>query len=142
MPLMQFIGSLIAVTIVAWMASRLFRNPNKLTIDRVMQNTARYCPHLDLEATASVIISETGGSAAVILEEGFALLTTLGDRVVVREVTPTTKIKATKTNTGLMIDIDDFTLPKIEMRLNDTDCKSLLRAIQYFSKTLTEPLNA
>lgn len=142
MPLLQFIGSLIAVIIVAWLASRLFRNPEKLTVDRVIRNTARYCPHLDIEAPATIIISETGDSAAVILPNEIALLTTLGDRVVVREITPAAKIEATKTNAGLLIDIDDFTLPKIKMRLKDSACKSVLEEIQRCSRSQTEPTNA
>jgi len=152
MPLMQFIGSLIAVTIVALIAARMFRNPTKLTADRVLRNTARYCPHLDWEATTMTIISETGDSAIIILsddeyrqgdaQEGAALVTTLGDRVVVRELTRETKIKASKTKTGISIDIDDFTQPKIEMHLDELSCKTLLGIIERRQLEQSEPAHA
>jgi len=145
MPLFQFIGSIIAVAIVAWIASRLFHNPNKLTVDRVIRNTARYCPHLNLEANSEVFISEAGDSAAVVLlgdHKGIALLTALGDRVVVREITETTKVKTMKTKTGVAFDIDDFTQPKIEMQLQEDACNSLLNAFQRLTKSHSEPVHA
>lgn len=145
MPLFQFVGSLIAVAFVAWIASRLFHNPDKLTFDRVIRNTARYCPHLNLEANSEVFISETGDSAAVILlddQKAIALLTALGDRVVVREITEATKVKSTKTKAGVAFDIDDFTQPKIEMQLHEDACKSLLKAIQNLTKSHSEPVHA
>ena len=147
MPLIQFAGSLIAVALLAWIASRLFHNPSKLTVDRVVRNTARYCPHIDLTTTApSVFISESGDTAVLMFPnrpDGIALLTALGDRVVVRQITDYQQINVVKkTNTGLLLDIGDFTQPKIKMLLPDSECQSLLEALENRSPDQTEPAHA
>lgn len=146
MPLIQFVGSLIAVALVAWIASRLFHNPTKLTVDRVVRNTARYCPHIDLTTSSpSVFISEPGDTAVFLFPnrlDGIALLTALGDRVVVREITDCRRISVVRTNAGLLLDIGDFTQPKIKMLLPDNECQSLLEALESRSPDQTEPAHA
>lgn len=134
MPLIQFIGSFIAVTIVALIASRLFKNNGTLTVERVVRNTARFCPHIDLSSESPcVFISETGDSAVLVFpnkEDGFALLTALGDRVVVREITDVRDMKLSETKTGLSFEMNDFTQPKIQLNLPEPERKSLLVAIK------------
>lgn len=146
MSLMQFIGSLIAVTIVAWIASRLFHSPNKLTVERVIRNTARYCPHIDLTAeTPTVFISKDGGTAVLVFpkrSDGIALLTALGDRVVVREISDLQTIEILKTGTELRLDINDFTQPTLKINLSETDQGALLAAIEQQPAKHTEAAHA
>ena len=146
MPFMQFIGSLIAVTIVAWIASRLFHNPSKLTTERVIRNTARYCPHIDLTGeNTSVYISETGDTAVLAFPnrcDGIAIAAALGDRVVVREITDIHEINMSETDTELVLDIGDFTQPKIRLKLPAYARGSLRHAIEHQTAKETEAAHA
>jgi len=147
MSLLQFIGSLIAVTIVALIAARMFPNSkSKLTRDRVIRNTARYCPHIDLGSTApTIFMSETGDTAILAFpnrNDGFAFTTALGDRVVVREVNDTSQLRIKKIETGLSIDMHDFTQPTLTIILQSKDCQALLTALQNHSPDQPEPAHA
>ncbi len=140
MSFIQFIGSLIAVTIVSLIAARLFPNKSKLTSERVISNTARYCPHIDLgSATPTIFISERGDTAVLIFPnrgDGVALATALGDRVVIRQ------LSVTETNTGLSIGADDFTQPTLNIQLPPGDRQSLMTALQNHSTGQSEPAHA
>ena len=146
MPFMQFIGSLIAVTIVALIAARLFPNKSKLTKERVISNVSRYCPHIDFGSeTPTVYLSETGDTAVQIFphrHDGFAIATALGDRVVVREIADASTATITETDTGLSLDLDDFTQPAINMQLQPDERRSLLAKLQSQPFEKSEPAHA
>jgi len=146
MSFIQFFGSLIAVTIVALIAARLFPSKSKLTNERVINNTKRYCPHIDLgPETPTIFISKHGDTAVLIFpnhHEGVALATALGDRVVIREIGDTSQLRITETNTGLLVDMDDFTQPTLKIELPLEDRQSLLAVLRNQMTNQPEPAHA
>ena len=146
MPLLQFIGSLIAVAIVALIAARMFPNKSKLTRERVIHNTARYCPHIDLGSAApTIFISELGDTAVLIFpnyDDGISLATTLGDRVVIREIKDTGQLRIKETDSSLLIDLHDFTQPTLKLVLQSDDRNALLAVLQNQSPDQPEPAHA
>ncbi len=146
MSFIQFFGSLLAVTIVALIAARLFPNKSRLTRERVINNTARYCPHINLGSeNPTIFISEPGDTAVLIFpnhRDGVAFATALGDRVVIREITDTNQLNISQTEAGLSIDMDDFTQPTFDMRLPQDQRQSLLSELTSYPNKKSEPAHA
>lgn len=146
MSLMQFVGSLIAVTIVALIASRLFPSDRKLTKERVISNVIRYCPHIDLSGSNPLVFISVAGNTAALLfpdkQDGIALISLLGDRVVVRELKNLQDVKISKTYAGISFNIGDFTQPKIQMRMPECERETLLAAIKSQATQTTETAHA
>lgn len=146
MSFMQFIGSLIAVIIVALIAARLFPTKSKLTKERVINNVIRYCPHVDFtSASPLVYLSENHATAVALFPDhgdGFAIASALGDRVVVREIPDTNMVTVTETENGLSFDLGDFTQPTIEMLLSADQRRSLISQLTSLQSKKPEPAHA
>lgn len=146
MPFMQFIGSLIAVAIVALIAARLFPTKIKLTRERVINNVARYCPHIDLaSAPPLVYLSENNATAVVVFpkhSDGFAIASALGDRVVVREIPDANTVTITESENGLSFDLGDFTQPTIEIQMPGNQRQALISKLTGQPSEKPEPAHA
>ncbi len=146
MPFTQFIGSLIAVAIVALIAARLFPTKNKLTKERVINNVARYCPHINLaSAPPLVYLSENNATAVAVFpnrSDGFAIASALGDRVVVREIPDAKLVTITKSENGLSFNLGDFTQPTIEIQMPADQRQALISKLTSRPSEKPEPAHA
>lgn len=130
MDIVQIVGSLIAISVLALIAGRLFRAPEKLTAERVVRNIARYCPDIDIEAVQPDIVLGQKGKAAVArfgdAADGIAIVTAFGDRVVVRHIPDVSTVDAAPSTEGVNISMHDFTQPTVALALDEGSRETLL----------------
>lgn len=117
MSLLQLLGSVIAVFIVAAIARWLFPVRFRLEDAHLHRELERVYPDLEPE---EILIDRAGDAALLRLSgaRGIVAVRRLGDKAVLRHWAPGTKVTATRTPTGLMLDTDDFTEPKIVLDLD------------------------
>ncbi len=135
MDLAQIAGSLTAILVLSAIAFWLFPNRRKLSNERLLRNVQRYCPDVAFgEDDLKVFIDDKTESAVVVFpnnKDGLALITALGDRVVVRHITDPKALKIIPSRKGITIADADFTQPKIKFVLGDTEKENLLAILNY-----------
>ncbi|WCL52751.1 hypothetical protein [Gimibacter soli] len=124
MSLLQLLGSVIAVFIVAAIARWLFPVRFRLDDAHLRHELDRVYPDLTAE---EILIDQAGDAALLRLSGGMGLVAVrrLGDKAVLRHWAPGTKVTAAPAPTGLVLDTDDFTEPKITLAL---DAEGVARA--------------
>lgn len=133
------VGSLIAITILSWVASRLYPVNKPLTASRVENNLLRYAPEVKIQ---SIVLSEDGQSALVKLDSPqgqFGLLHQLGDRVVCRIMSRSDVARLYWGHANLTVASSDFTQPQVSLVLTDQNRKQaedLLEPIMQARETL------
>ena len=129
MDLIQVGGSLISIIILALITTKLFPNNSRLNADRVVRNVKRYCPDIEFVADDAQIFLSTDEMSAVLLfpdnNDGFALATAFGDRVVIRHVPSTDEFTVKTLPDGLSISLDDFTQPSVKLVLDEPTREAL-----------------
>ncbi len=111
------LGSLVAIIILALLASKMFPNKGRLDADRVKRNLKRYAPEAKI---SDIMIDSTGKVAIAALKApdgsfGFARL--LGDRVVCRLLTSADIRKVYKDHARITLVFNDFTQPEITLTM-------------------------
>lgn len=134
MDLIQLAGSLIAILVLALLAWKLFPNNSKIDKDRAARNIKRYCPDIgdsDI-SNAHFFISTCGQTAFVSLPKqcGIVILRQTGDRIAVRHFGTEINMHVSEKNDGVRININDFTMPAITLRLNENDKAVLLSTLE------------
>lgn len=134
MELLQLLGSLIAIFLLALLAKSLFSDTQPLSQERIVQNITRYCPAIppDVVNSANIIIGDNMQSAIVIFPEtthGIATLIQLGDRVVVRHHENNEACTIKGTDTGILVDPKDFTMPPVKISLKNEVKANVLEAL-------------
>ena len=122
----QIIGSLVAIMVVAFMASRMFPVRTMLDEGRVRRNLERYEPSARF---SDILISSDGTVALAALNspaDSLGLAVQMGDRVVCRILTKA-DIRAFVANTGRVhVKFNDFTQPTLTLVLDTATEKKAL----------------
>lgn len=130
MDLIQIAGSLTAILVLSVIASWLFPNRGKLSNDRLLRNIKRYCPDAVFDDNELNIFTDEKAASAVVVfprgEDGIALVTALGDRVVVRQVIDPKALKIIPGRKGISVSDGDFTQPQIKFVIGDAEKENLI----------------
>ncbi|NVJ71210.1 MAG: hypothetical protein HWE08_12690 [Alphaproteobacteria bacterium] len=132
------LGSLLAITILALIAAKLFPVSSGLDEGRVKRNLKRYEPDLEFGKTYVA----TGGKIALAeiinRPDVIGLTHLLGDRVVCRILTASDIKRVHRGRAKLAIELNDFTQPEISMVFPTdvaADAENLLNSISKPAET-------
>ena len=117
----QVFGSLAAIMVTAFIASRMFPVKNPLNDTRVRKNIMRF----EADALVVEVLIADGGMAALAKldapTESIGLTVQLGDRVVCRILRSSDIKRADAKGGKLIIRLDDFTQPNVTLPFADKD---------------------
>lgn len=142
----ELAGSLIAIFVLAFIASRLFPTRPILSNKRVLRNVARFCPDLaDNLEQADIFIGNKGAAAVLFFPDennGFALVTAFGDRVVVRHLTNADDLAVKSASNGLVLSTHDYTQPEIRLALDTHQASALAERLSSSNQSRRTPAHA
>jgi len=130
------LGSLVAIVILAFLASKMFPNRGRLDDDRVSRNLMRYEPDADI---GDIFIDATGKFALVALKspaENLGLVRLLGDRAVCRLLTDADIRSVFKDHARITLVLNDFTQPEITLTMSNDTLKSVADLLEAFTNKL------
>jgi len=117
----QLIGSLTAISLLAWLAARLFPTRDKLESSDVIVDYQRFNPDAQIETP---ILSKTEDAAIVpvrIPAGQLGLVTKLGDQLVCRTLTADQPPLTSIVGNRLTLSHQDFTQPPLTLVYSDAD---------------------
>lgn len=127
--LLLTIASLLAIAVLAVIASKLFPIAANLDEKRVRRNMLRYEPTAQI---VGVFISTDRQTALVQLtrpQKTFGLVRQMGDRVVCRVIFPTDIGTYTWQNSVVHLSLQDFTQPTVTLSLGAADVDQVKEVI-------------
>lgn len=146
MDIVQVLGSLISIFILALIASKLFPSVSKLTKERIERNVTRFCPNIGFtDSDARIFVSDDYQSGVLVFPEpkdGIALLTALGDRVVVRHIPEAEHVAKRIDTDTVTFQTGDFTQPAVKLILDKLAADELMDSIMRVDQEEGHPAHA
>ncbi len=138
MQLLQLLSSLIAIAILAFIASRLFPNNKPLGTNALFQDYARYCPDAKLGMAINAIDEYAAIIETISPAQEIGLVKQMGDQIVCRTITRQDTVNISEDGNLLTLTTNDFTQPVFLIPLSEEDMAKAKNLLSRLTSTDTE----
>ncbi len=139
MQTIEVLGSFIAISLLSYVASKVFPSSETSTKSDMAHDYQRFNPQAQLSNTIEACDNKAAIIELLAPDNEIGIVSTIGDQLVCRTLTLPNKVTLETNADILNLSFNDFTMPNFQIKLSPDNMKAALKLFEPFTSKNETP---